>query len=76
MAPSALNARAVRQRKLAKNTAQSVLREDEFDNEDYLAAIAAITTLDTGVEKSEEKARDLHQQIPCHPTPSLLTYRS
>jgi hypothetical protein len=52
-------ARVVRQRKLAKTTPQQVLREDELDDGEY-NSLQSSSNFETGVEKSEEKARDIY----------------
>lgn len=44
-------------RKLAKNTVQQVLREDQLDSTEY-SQLQTQSTIETGVEKNEEKARD------------------
>jgi enhancer of polycomb-like protein len=50
-------ARVVRQRKLAKTTFQQVLREDQIEPAEY-SSLQNQYNVETGVEKSEEKARD------------------
>jgi hypothetical protein len=50
MAPT----RVVRIRKLGKNTSQQVLREDEIDSAEY-KSLQRDYSIETGVEKSEEK---------------------
>ncbi len=51
-------ARQVRIRKLAKTTPQPVLREDQIDASEY-SSLQNQYNVETGVEKSEEKARDI-----------------
>ena len=48
--------RVVRQRKLAKSTLQQVLREDQIESVDY-DSLQGQYTVETGVEKTEEKVR-------------------
>lgn len=50
--------RAIRIKKLAKNTAQQVLREDQLDSAEY-SSLQTQSNIETGVEKNEEKARDI-----------------
>lgn len=49
--------RVVRQRKLGKATLQPVLREDQIESAEY-SSLQGQYNVETGVEKSEEKARD------------------
>lgn len=49
--------RSVRAKKLSKSQLQAVLREDEIDSEEY-SSLQNQYSVETGVEKSEEKARD------------------
>lgn len=51
-------ARQVRTRKPAKHTQQVVLREDQIDPVEY-SSLQNQYNVVTGVDKSEEKARDL-----------------
>lgn len=50
--------RATRVKKLAKNFGQQVLREDQLDSAEYSSLLSTQSNIETGVEKSEEKARD------------------
>jgi enhancer of polycomb-like protein len=59
MRPTNPPARSVRQKKLAKSTLQTVLREDELDSGDY-NTLQSQSNIESGVEKSEEKARDFY----------------
>jgi enhancer of polycomb-like protein len=49
--------RQVRVKKLSRTAGQSVLREDQLDSTEY-HSLQANYNVETGVEKSEEKARD------------------
>jgi enhancer of polycomb-like protein len=60
-------ARVVRQRKLAKTTFQQVLREDQIESAEY-SSLQNQYNVETGVEKSEEKARDHLHFILSHMT--------
>ncbi|RKF75291.1 Enhancer of polycomb-like protein 1 [Golovinomyces cichoracearum] len=55
-------ARQVRIRKLAKNAPQIVLREDQIEPAEY-SSLQNQYTVETGVEKSEEKARDFSLEL-------------
>lgn len=49
--------RATRVKKLAKNFSQQVLREDQLDSAEYSSLLQSQSSVETGVEKSEEKVR-------------------
>ncbi len=57
MRSSQVAGRATRVKKLAKNTTQQVLREDQLDSAEY-SSLQTQSNIETGVENSEEKARD------------------
>jgi enhancer of polycomb-like protein len=49
--------RLVRIKKLSRSSGQTILREDQLDSTEY-HSLQANYNVETGVEKSEEKARD------------------
>ncbi|KUJ20211.1 putative enhancer of polycomb-like protein 1 [Mollisia scopiformis] len=62
MRSQAAAGRATRVKKLAKNTAQQVLREDQLDSAEY-SSLQTQSNIETGVEKSEEKEYHLQAAL-------------
>ena len=77
MAPGTAT-RTVRQKKLSKTAGQQILREDQVEDYDSLS-LHTETKADTGVEKSEEKARASHMintsRVLTHPRKSISSPR-
>lgn len=67
MRPTNPPARAVRQKKLAKSTLQTILREDELDSGDY-NTLQSQSNIESGVEKSEEKEYHLQAALAANST--------
>ncbi|KAF8859574.1 putative enhancer of polycomb-like protein 1 [Acephala macrosclerotiorum] len=55
--------RATRVKKLAKNFSQQVLREDQLDSAEYSSLLQSQSSIETGVEKSEEKEYHLQAAL-------------
>jgi len=64
--------RVVRQKKLSRSSGQQILREDELDSQEY-DSLQANYQVETGVEKSEEKARD-QSYITCIVYQPIITW--